>query len=266
MDLQLNDKSALVSGSSAGIGCAIAELLLKEGATVYVNGRTQKRVDDAISKLLTSTKCGKEKLKGIVADLGSADGVQALFKTLPEVDILVNNVGIYEPKAFAEITDEMWTRTFDVNVMSGIRLSRQYLPGMLKRNWGRIIFISSESGVNIPVEMIHYGVSKTAQLAIARGLAETTAGTNVTVNSVLPGPTASEGVEEFVENMAKAGNTDKASVEKEFFEKVRPSSLIKRFASSEEVANLVVYIASPLSSATNGAALRVEGGCVRSIV
>lgn len=266
MDLQLSDKTALVTGSSAGIGFAIAELLLKEGATVYVNGRTQKRVDEAVSKLTISTKCADGKLKGVVADLGSAEGVKSLTKTLPEIDILINNVGIYEPMPFLEITDEMWTKTFDVNVMSGVRLSRQYLAGMLKRNWGRIIFISSESGVNIPVEMIHYGVSKTAQLAIARGLAETTAGTNVTVNSVLPGPTASEGVEEFVENMARAGNTDKQSVEKEFFEKVRPSSLIKRFASSEEVANLVVYVASPLSSATNGAALRVEGGCVRSIL
>lgn len=266
MDLQLGGKTALVTGSSAGIGYAIAELLLKEGATVYVNGRTQKRVDEALAKLKSAVKDAVGKVHGIAADLGSAEGVAALAKTLPDVDILVNNVGIYEPKPFDEITDDDWTHIFDVNVMSGIRLSRQYLSGMLKRNWGRIIFISSESGVNIPKEMIHYGVTKTAQLAIARGLAETTSGTNVTVNSVLPGPTASEGVGEFVENMAKQGKTDKQSVEKEFFETVRPSSLIKRFASVDEVANMVAFIASPLSSATNGAALRVEGGIVRSIV
>lgn len=266
MDLQLKDKTALVSGSTAGIGYAIAELLLKEGATVYVNGRTQKRVDEALASLKTAVKDAAGRVHAVVADLGTADGAAAVAKALPEVDILINNVGIYEPKSFEQITDADWTHIFEVNVMSGIRLSRQYLGGMLKRNWGRIIFISSESGVNIPREMIHYGVTKTAQIAVARGLAETTAGTNVTVNSVLPGPTASEGVEEFVANMAKQGNTDKQSVEKQFFETVRPSSLIKRFASSEEVANLVVYVASPLSSATNGAALRVEGGVVRSIV
>jgi NAD(P)-dependent dehydrogenase (short-subunit alcohol dehydrogenase family) len=266
MDMQLNGKSALVTGSSAGIGFAIAELLIKEGATVYVNGRSQKRVDEALEKLKTSTKASTGKVHGIVADLGSVNGIAALVKTLPEVDILVNNVGIYEPKEFADITDDDWTKIFDVNVMSGVRLSRQYLAGMLKRNWGRIIFISSESGINIPREMIHYGVTKTAQLAVSRGLAETTVGTNVTVNSVLPGPTASEGVDEFVENMAKHGKTDRQSVEKDFFERIRPSSLIKRFATSEEVANLVVYVASPLSSATNGAALRVDGGVIRSIV
>lgn len=266
MDLQLKGKTALVTGSSAGIGFAIAQLLLDEGANVYVNGRTQKRVDDALAKLQASAKNGSGKAHGVVADLGSAHGVAELSKSLPDVDILVNNVGIYEPKPFAEITDDDWTKFFEVNVMSGVRLSRLYLGGMLKRNWGRIIFISSESGVNIPKEMIHYGVTKTAQLAIARGLAETTSGTNVTVNSVLPGPTASEGVEEFVENMAKQGKTDRQTVEKEFFEKVRPSSLIQRFATSEEVANLVAYVASPLSSATNGAALRVDGGVVRSIV
>lgn len=266
MDLQLKGKTALVTGSSAGIGFAIAELLLKEGATVYVNGRTQKRVDEALSKLQAACSSSGGKAVGIAADLGTAEGVAVLAKALSDVDVLVNNVGIYEPKPFEQITDDDWTHIFDVNVMSGIRLSRQYLSGMLKRNWGRIIFISSESGVNIPKEMIHYGVTKTAQLAVARGLAETTSGTNVTVNSVLPGPTASEGVEEFVANMAKQGNTDKQSVEKEFFEKIRPSSLIKRFATSEEVANMVAFIASPLSSATNGAAVRVEGGVVRSII
>jgi NAD(P)-dependent dehydrogenase (short-subunit alcohol dehydrogenase family) len=264
MDLQLNGKKALVTGSSAGIGFAIAEELAREGAEVIINGRTQKRVDDALAKLKSSTP--KALARGVAADLGTPAGAQALFKEVPEIDILVNNVGIYEPKEFENITDEDWLRMFEVNVMSGIRASRHYIPGMRKRNWGRIIFISSESAVNIPVEMIHYGMTKTAQIAIARGLAETTVGTNVTVNSVLPGPTASEGVEEFVNNLARSGGKDRSEIEKDFFEKVRPSSLIKRFATSEEVAHMVAYVASPLSSATNGAALRVDGGTVRSIL
>jgi len=264
MDLKLNGKTALVTGSSAGIGFAIAEELAREGAEVIINGRTQKRVDEALSKL--KSKMPQASARGIAADLSSAAGASALLKDVPEVDILVNNVGIYEPKEFTDISDEDWTRMFEVNVMSGIRASRQYITGMRKRNWGRIIFISSESGVNIPVEMIHYGMTKTAQIAIARGLAETTVGTGITVNSVLPGPTASEGVEEFVNNLARSGNKHRSEIEKDFFEKVRPSSLIKRFATSEEVAHLVAYVASPLSSATNGAALRVDGGVVRSIL
>jgi len=264
MDLQLTGKKALVTGSTAGIGFSIAELLLTEGATVYINGRTQQRVDQALEEL--NAKIESKELHGIVSDLSTAEGANRLIKEVPEVDILINNVGIYEPKPFDQITDDDWLNIFQVNVMSGIRLSRHYIGGMKKRDWGRIIFISSESGVNIPVEMIHYGFSKTAQLAIARGLAETTAGTKVTVNSILPGPTASEGVDQFVENMAKRGNTDRSSVEKDFFEKIRPTSLLKRFATAKEVANLVVYVASPLSSATNGAALRVDGGVIRSIV
>ena len=266
MDLQLKGKTALVSGSTGGIGFAIAELLVKEGATVYINGRSKQRVDEALKRLSGNAGVAPANAHGIAADLGTADGVKELVKVLPDVDILINNVGIYEPKEFDQIADEDWMRFFDVNVMSGIRLSRQFLNGMLKRNWGRIIFVSSESAVNIPKEMIHYGMTKTAQLAIARGLAELTSGTNVTVNSVLPGPTASEGVQEFVENMAKKDNKSKAEVEKDFFKNVRPNSLIKRFASVEEVASMVAYVASPLSSATNGAALRVEGGCVQSIV
>jgi NAD(P)-dependent dehydrogenase (short-subunit alcohol dehydrogenase family) len=264
MDLELNGKKAIVTGSSAGIGFSIAEELAREGAEVILNGRTQKRVDDALAKLKASTP--KANARGVAADLGTAAGAEVLFKAVPDVDILVNNVGIYEPKDFENITDEDWLRMFEVNVMSGIRASRHYIKGMLKRNWGRIIFISSESAVNIPVEMIHYGMTKTAQIAIARGLAETTVGTGVTVNSVLPGPTASEGVEEFVNNLARSGNKHRSEIEKEFFEKVRPSSLIKRFATSEEVAHMVAYVASSLSSATNGAALRVDGGTVRSIL
>jgi NAD(P)-dependent dehydrogenase (short-subunit alcohol dehydrogenase family) len=264
MDLQLQGKRALVSGSSAGIGFAIAQSLAREGASVVVNGRSATRVAAAAKKIRDSG------IKGDVTtsadDLSSQAGVDALVRQEPQVDILINNLGIYFPKPFGEITDADWLKIFEVNVLSGIRLSRAYLPGMIKQNWGRIVFISSESAINIPVEMIHYGMTKTAQLAISRGLAETTAGTGVTVNSVLPGPTRSEGVEEFVEAMAKSGKTDATSVEKEFFKSVRPSSLLKRFATSEEVAALVTFVASPLSSATNGAALRVDGGVVRSIV
>lgn len=205
-------------------------------------------------------------MTGVAADLGTKEGVDLLIRQALALDILVNNLGIFEPKPFPEITDEDWLRFFEVNVLSGARLSRFYLPQMLQSNWGRIVFLSSESGVNIPVEMIHYGVTKTAQIALARGLAETTAGTNVTVNSVLPGPTRSEGVEQFVRDLAKGQATDAATVEKEFFRKARPSSLLKRFATPEEVAAMVVYVCSPRASATNGAALRVDGGVVRSIV
>src|SRR3984957_6949077 len=264
MDLHLTGKTALVSGSTAGIGLAIASGLAVEGATIYVNGRTQARVDQAVEHVRSLKPKGT--VQGIAADLGTAEGCVELFSQLPKVDILVNNLGIFEAKPFARISDEDWRRFFEVNVLSGVRLSRHYLPSMLKNNWGRIVFISSESGVNIPVEMIHYGVTKTAQIALARGLAETTAGTNVTVNSVLPGPTRSEGVERFVQDMAKGQGGDEAAVEKEFFRSVRPSSLLKRFATPEEVAAMVVYVCSPRSSATNGAALRVDGGVVRSIV
>lgn len=262
MDLQLVGKTALVSGSTAGIGFAIAEGLAKEGATVIVNGRTQARVDEAIRKLGTST--GKK--LGLAADLGTAEGVNTAISRYPHVDILVNNLGIFEPKPFENIPDEDWFRFFEVNVMSGVRLSRHYLPRMKQKNWGRIIFVSSESAVQIPAEMIQYGMTKTAQLAISRGLAETTVGTGVTVNTVLPGPTASEGVSEFVDKLAKSEGVDKKAFEKEFFSTMRPSSLLKRFATPEEVANLVTYLASTLSSATNGAAVRVDGGVVRSII
>jgi NAD(P)-dependent dehydrogenase (short-subunit alcohol dehydrogenase family) len=259
MNLQLEGKRALVTGSTAGIGFAIAAALANEGASVIVNGRTQKRVDAALAKL-------KGAAEGVAADLGTAKGAEVVAGLYPDVDILINNLGIFEPKPFEQIPDEDWMRFFEVNVLSGVRLSRQYLPGMKKRNWGRIIFISSESAVQIPAEMIHYGMTKTAQIAVARGLAETTKGTNVTVNSVLPGPTASEGVGDFVKSMAEGQKTDAATVEREFFKSVRPSSLIQRFARPEEVAALVAFVASPLSSATNGAALRVDGGVVRAIL
>ena len=262
MDLKLAGKIALVTGSTAGIGFAIAAGLAQEGASVIINGRTQSRVDEAIRKLGAS----KGKLLGLAADLGTAQGGRTAITKFPEVDILINNLGIFEPKPFEEIPDEDWFRFFEVNVMSGVRLSRHYLPRMKKRNWGRIIFISSESAVQIPAEMIQYGMTKTAQLAISRGLAETTAGTGVTVNTVLPGPTASEGVSEFVDKLAAGGGVDKQTVEKDFFKNIRPSSLLQRFATPEEVAHMVTFLASPLSSATNGAAVRVDGGVVRSIL
>jgi NAD(P)-dependent dehydrogenase (short-subunit alcohol dehydrogenase family) len=264
MDLELVGKRALVTGSSAGIGFAIAAALAREGAAVVINGRSGSRLEESAKKIRASGAKGEIIASAI--DLSTQTGVDALLKQIPEVDILVNNLGIYEPKPFEQITDADWLKIFEVNVMSGIRLSRAYLPTMKEKNWGRIIFISSESAVNIPAEMIHYGMTKTAQLAISRGLAETTAGTGVTVNSVLPGPTRSEGVEQFMESMAKAEGKDVAQAEKEFFKTVRPSSLLKRFATPDEVASLVAFVASPLSSATNGAALRVDGGVVRSIV
>ncbi len=264
MDLQLTNKKALVTGSTAGIGFAIASLLAQEGASVVVNGRSPQRVEEAVQRIRGQTK--NAQVTGVAADLGTKEGVNALIRDLPVVDILVNNLGIFEPKPFAEITDEDWLRFFEVNVLSGVRLSRFYLPQMLQKNWGRIVFISSESAINTPVEMVHYGVTKTAQLALARGLAESTAGTAVTVNSVLPGPTRSEGVERFVQDMTTAQGTDAPKFEAEFFRTVRPSSLLKRFETPEEVAAMVVYVCSPRASATNGSALRVDGGVVRSIV
>jgi len=264
MDLQLTNKKALVTGSTAGIGFAVASLLAQEGAAVVVNGRSQRRVAQAVQRIRTERK--NAQVTGVPADLGTKEGVNLLIRDVPVVDILVNNLGIFEPKPFSEITDEDWLRFFEVNVLSGARLSRFYLPQMLQKNWGRIVFISSESGVNIPVEMVHYGVTKTAQIALARGVAETTAGTGVTVNSVLPGPTRSEGVERFVEDSAKGQGTDAARVEAEFFRTARPSSLLRRFATPEEVAAMVVYVCSPQASATNGSALRVDGGVIRSIM
>jgi len=261
MDLQLAVKLALVSGSTAGIGYAIAESLAREGARVIVNGRTQAGVDQALDKLRHST--GRQ-LLGFAGDLATAEGAGAVAQRFPDVEILVNNLGIFEPAAFEDIPDEDWRRLFEVNVMSGVRLSRVYLPGMKRRNWGRIVFISSESAVQIPAEMVHYGMTKTAQLAVSRGLAESVAGTGITVNCVLPGPTRSRGVGDFVESLAKAQSKSLAAFEEEFFREVRPTSLIKRFATPEEVASMVAYVVSPLASATTGAALRVDGGVVKS--
>jgi NAD(P)-dependent dehydrogenase (short-subunit alcohol dehydrogenase family) len=264
MDLGLHGKNALVTGSTGGIGLATATSLAREGARVFVNGRTRERVERARQAILDAVPGAK--VEAAVGDVGSAEGANAIVRALPAVDILVNNAGIFEPKAFVEITDDDWRRFFETNVMGGVRLSRAYLSGMLKSGWGRIVFVSSESALQIPAEMIHYGTTKTAQLAVARGLAELTAGTNVTVNAVLPGPTLSDGVGEFVAQLAAARGVDGKTVEREFFQTMRPTSLLKRFATVEEVANMIVYVCSAAASATNGAALRVDGGVVRAIV
>ncbi|QEM69311.1 SDR family oxidoreductase [Geobacter sp. FeAm09] len=260
MDLQLNGKKALVSGSTKGIGLAIATALAREGAHVVVNGRDRDSLAAALKQIANALPGAS--VEGFHGDLAHVEEVDRLRRHLPSLDILVNNLGIYEPKPFEEISDEEWLRFFQVNVLSGVRLARAYLPGMKEQNWGRVLFISSESAIQIPAEMIHYGMTKTAQLAVSRGLAETCAGTGVTVNALLPGPTRTAGVDGFVAKLS--GGTSFADFEKEFFRTVRPASLLKRFATPEEVASLAVYVCSPLSSATNGAALRVDGGVVRA--
>lgn len=256
MNLQLENKTALVTGSTKGIGFAIARSLAAEGANVIVNGRT------ADSARAAAQKIG-HRACGVAADVSTAAGCAELVKQLPKVDMLVNNAGIFEPKPFAEISDADWERFYQVNVMSGVRLTRAYLPGMLERNWGRVIFISSESGVQIPEEMIHYGMTKAAELALVNGIAQLTRRTGVTVNAVLPGPTASEGVTDFVNTLAAGAKQSAEEFEKEFFRNVRPTSLLQRFATVDEVANMVAYLCSPLASATNGAAVRVDGGVLR---
>ena len=263
MKIDLTGKTALVTGSTAGIGFAIAKGLAGTGAEVVINGRSQAKVDAAVAGLGKAVPGAK--VKGVAADVSTAEGAKALVAALPEVDILINNAGIFEPKGFFDIPDEDWTRFFDVNVMSGVRLARAYMQNMLKRNWGRIVFISSESGLNIPSEMIHYGMTKTAQLAVSRGLAELTKGTAVTVNSVLPGPTMSEGVETFVKDLARQNGQSLDEAAKDFVKQHRSTSLIQRFASVDEIANMVVFVSSKEASVTNGAALRAEGGIVQTI-
>jgi NAD(P)-dependent dehydrogenase (short-subunit alcohol dehydrogenase family) len=263
MKIDLKGKTALVTGSTSGIGHAISKGLAAAGAEVTVNGRTQAKVDGAVAAIAKAVHGAK--VRGIAASVSTVEGCNMLVTALPEVDILINNAGIFEPKDFFETPDEDWSRFFEVNLMSGVRLSRAYMQGMLKRNWGRIIFISSESALNIPKEMIHYGMTKAAQLAVSRGLAELTRGTAVTVNSVLPGPTMSEGVETFVKDLAKQNGQSVEQAASQFVRQFRPTSLLQRFATVEEVANMVIYVASRASSATNGAALRVEGGIVQTI-
>jgi NAD(P)-dependent dehydrogenase (short-subunit alcohol dehydrogenase family) len=263
MKIELSGKTALVTGSTAGIGHAIAKGLAATGAEVVVNGRSQSKVDAAVAAIAKAVPGSK--VKGVAADVSTAAGCKTLVAALPDVDILINNAGIFEPKGFFDIPDEDWSRFFDVNVMSGIRLSRAYMQGMLKRNWGRIVFISSESALMIPKEMIHYGMTKTAQLSVSRGLAELTKGTAVTVNSVMPGPTMSEGVETFVADLARQNGQSEKEAAASFIKQHRPGSLIQRFATVEEIANMVVYVSSKEASATNGAALRAEGGLVQTI-
>jgi len=260
MDLQLKGKTALISGSTKGIGLAVATLLAQEGAKVLINGRTEDALKEAASEIARAAP--NANIDGFPGDLATAEGCAGIVRRFPAVDILVNNVGIFERKLFDEITDADWYRMFDINVMSGVRLTRAYLPGMKQRNWGRVIFISSETAIQIPDNMIHYGMTKTAQLSISRGLAESCVGTNVTVNAILPGPTLTHGNKAAIAK--RAPGRPFPEVEKEFFEKIRPSSLLKRYAQPEEVATLVAYVCSPLSSATNGAALRVDGGVVRA--
>jgi NAD(P)-dependent dehydrogenase (short-subunit alcohol dehydrogenase family) len=263
MDLQVSEKVAFVTGSTAGIGYAIAERLALEGAGVIVNGRTSERVDNAIAAIRTVAPAAR--VYGFAADLGTADGAREAIQRFPQVNILVNNLGIFAAVPFEKTPDEDWIRFFEVNVLSGVRLSRGYAPRMKERNWGRIVFISSESALQIPAEMIHYGMTKTAQLAVARGIAESLVGTIFTVNSVIAGPTASEGVHGFVKQMSAAQNISKAAVEKQFFQTIRPTSLLRRFETPDEIAAVVAFIASPLSSGVNGSAIRVDGGVVRSI-
>ncbi|HET6578572.1 MAG TPA: SDR family oxidoreductase [Gemmatimonadales bacterium] len=264
MDLGLAGKRALVTGSTAGIGFATAAALAREGAEVVVNGRTRARVDAAMARIRAAAPGAR--IGGVAADVSTAAGCAAVTAAHPEVDVLVNNMGIFEPRPFERITDEDWLRFFEANVLSGIRLARHYVGGMRARDWGRIVFVSSESAVQIPTEMIHYGMTKTAQLAVARGLAETLAGTNVTVNSVLPGPTASEGVSGFIADLAASRGVSVEEMEREFFATARPTSILQRFATPEEVAAMIVYVCSGQASATTGAALRVDGGVVRAIV
>ncbi|HET7753714.1 MAG TPA: SDR family NAD(P)-dependent oxidoreductase [Anaeromyxobacteraceae bacterium] len=264
MDLGLGGKRAVVTGSTAGIGLAIATALAEEGAAVVVNGRTADRVDRAVRTV--KERVPGASVSGVAADLETKDGAARLIEAAPDVDVLVNNVGIFSAKGFAQIDDAEWSQIFAVNVLSGVRLSRHHLPRMLERRWGRIIFISSESALQIPAEMIHYGVTKTAQLGLARGLAELTRGTSVTVNSILPGPTLSEGVGEFVESLARHTGKPTDEVERDFFLSARPTSLLQRFETPEETAALVAFVASDRASGVNGAALRVDGGVVRAIV
>ncbi|PHN03475.1 SDR family NAD(P)-dependent oxidoreductase [Flavilitoribacter nigricans] len=264
MNLELQDKTALVTGSTAGIGLAIAKGLAAEGAEVIINGRTQARIDEAIEQIKADLPDAR--ISGIAADFADKESVDQLLREVDRVDILVNNVGIFKPVDFADISDADWQQMLEVNVLSGVRLSRHYFGKMMEQNWGRILFISSESGVQIPAEMIHYGVSKSAQIALANGLARLTKGTQVTVNSVLPGPTNSEGVGDFLSSLAEQADKTRAEVEADFFNKERPNHLLQRFATPQEVANLVVYLSSPLASATNGAAMRVDGGTLPTIL
>lgn len=264
LTLDLSNRTALVTGSTAGIGKATAAQLAAAGAQVYVNGRTEERVQAAIAEIRKAFPDAD--LRAAPGDVATAEGVQEIIRTLPDADILVNNAGTAELGQFTELTDENWQRLWDLNVMSGVRLSRHYVTGMVSRGWGRIIFVNSSSALDIPASMVHYGATKTAQLGVARGLAESYPASGVTVNAVLPGPTRSELTERYFAFLQEQQpDVPLEQIEQEFFKATHPNSLIGRFAESEEVANLIAYVASDLSSATNGAALRVDGGVVRHV-
>ena len=264
MDLELQDRRALVTGSTAGIGYAIARGLAAEGASVVITGRTQANVDGALARL--KEEFPGANAEGVAADCATADGAEKVFARIDSVDILVNNLGIYDRKPFFDIDDAEWMRYFEVNVLSGVRFARRYARGMANKGWGRILFVSSESGLNIPKEMIHYGTTKTAQLAISRGLAMELAGTGVTVNAVLPGPTTTENTSRMREARAKAAGKTVGEIEQEFFSAYRPTTLINRFTSAGEVANLAVYLCGAGASGTTGAAMKVDGGVVNQIM
>ena len=263
MDLQLSNKSVFISGSTAGIGFSIAKTFAKEGARVYLNGRSADKVAEAVRKILSEIP--QAQVYGITADLVTEEGLEKATRELPEVDILINNLGLFEPVDFFESKDEDWYKLFNINVMSGVRLSRFYMPKMLEKNWGRVVFISSESGLQIPTEMIHYGMSKTAQLSLTNGLAQLTKGTGVTVNAVLPGPTFSQGAERFFGELAEKRGTTIKEVEHEYFTETRPLSLLQRFITPEEVGSTVAFISSPLAAATNGAAIKTDGGILKGL-
>lgn len=264
MKIDLRGKTAIITGSTEGIGEASAIGLAQAGASVVLNGRKQETLDQAVADL--KAKLPGATVRAVVADLGTAAGCAALVEAVPETDILVNNVGIYGPKPFFDISDADWEHFFQVNVMSGVRLARAYMRGMMERDWGRVVFLSSESGINIPDDMLHYGFTKTAVLSLSRGLAKMARGTGVTVNAVLPGPTMSKGVEDMLSDTASREGKTIEEVGIAFVKTKRPSSIIQRVATSEEVANMVVYACSKEASATTGAALRVEGGIVESII
>ena len=259
MNIDLSGKTAVVTGSTAGIGFAVAQGLAGCGAQVVVNGRSRERVDRAVKRI-------GGRAQGVAADVGSAEGCEALVAAAPRCDILVSNAGVFAPADFFDTPDSEWDRHWRVNVMAGVRLARAYLPAMEEAGWGRVILLGSESAFNIPVEMIHYGVSKTADVALARGLAKRMAGTGVTVNSVLPGPTLSDGVNDMLADQIKASGGTVEEEMKGFIAKHRPSSILQRAATVEEVANMVVYVASPLASATTGASLRVDGGVIDTLM
>jgi NAD(P)-dependent dehydrogenase (short-subunit alcohol dehydrogenase family) len=260
-----NNALALVTGSTAGIGFSIAKKLLERDLSVIINGRTEERVNRAVQQLV-SAGAGPSQLHGVAADVTTVSGANKIIEAFPEVDILINNFGAFQPKSFEDSTDQDWDEMWSANVMSGVRLSRHYFPIMLKKKYGRVVFISSESALQIPADVIHYGVSKTAQLAVARGMAELAVNTDVTVNSVLVGPTRSEGMGNILKQISEKDHLSESQIEKWFFESVRPTSLLKRFIRPDEIGSFVAFLASEEASSITGSALRADGGVVKSVI